>query len=165
MKKIKLSEISTLFLDFDGVLTDNKVFINELGLESVVCNRSDSLYLEILRKQFLLKIIIISTEKNVVVKKRAQKLNVECFQNIENKADFLKKYKSVNKINKENLMYLGNDINDLGAMIECKYKICPSDSSDPIKKISNIVLKTKGGQGVISEIFKYTYEKIDYSLI
>ncbi len=70
-KNIKLDDIDALIFDFDGVLTDNKVHLDENGNEWVTCSRSDGLAFDILRKLKKL-IFIISTEKNKVVAARAK---------------------------------------------------------------------------------------------
>ena len=146
MKKIK-----TIFTDFDGVLTDNKVYVSSNGLESVCCNRSDGLAINALKKSGI-KVIVISTETNKVVKLRGEKLGVETFYGIKNKKYFLENFIKEKNLNIENILYLGNDINDLGAINLFKYTSCPSDSHIVIKKKVSHILKAKGGEGVIREL-------------
>ena len=78
-KKIKL-----LVLDFDGVMTDNRVLVTEDGKEAVFCNRSDGLGIEMLKKREI-EVVVISKEKNKVVQARCQKLKIKFLQGIENK--------------------------------------------------------------------------------
>ena len=90
-------EIHTIIFDFDGVFTDNKVVVSENGNESVICNRADGLGLDLLRlfkekNNWELDLFIVSTESNLVVKKRSEKLKLPCFQGVRNKLDFLKDY-------------------------------------------------------------------------
>ena len=150
---MKLNQIKIIFSDFDGVLTDNKVYLNEEGLESVLLNRSDGLAVQILKKNNI-KILVVSTESNIVVSKRCKKINVECHQSIENKEIFIKDYLSNQNLNKENCIYIGNDLNDYSAMKIFKNTFCPSDSHKLIKSIATKILKCKGGDGVLMEIIE-----------
>ncbi len=161
MKEIKINNLKFLFLDFDGVLTNNKVFVNEMGVESVECNRSDGLYSDLIKKKFSLDIIIISSEKNKVVKVRSKKMKIHAEYGVKNKFEYINNFLIKKKINFKNLIYIGNDINDFEAMKHCHFKICPSDAVQEIKKISDIVLKTKGGDGILREVFHLLDKKYE----
>ena len=152
MKVKKIASYKCFFFDFDGVLTNNKVITNNLGNEYVVCNRSDGLYFNILKK-FTKHIYIISTEKNRVVSTRSKKLKIPAYQGIKNKLQLINEISKKNKFNLEECVYIGNDINDYLAMQECGLAICPADSHKIIKKIS-LVLKRKGGEAIVSEIIE-----------
>lgn len=153
LKAIDLNFLKVFFLDFDGVLTNNKVIVNEKGLESVICSRSDGLYSEMIKKKFLIDIIIISSEKNDVVKVRCKKMKLPCAQGVPDKLIYIKKFIKEKNLNFKNLAYIGNDLNDYEAMKKCYIRISPSDAIPEIKKISNFVLKTKGGDGVLREVY------------
>ena len=156
---MELSNLKLLVFDFDGVLTNNKVLLNEHGEEFVSCTRSDGLAFDALRK-LMIKTIILSTEKNKVVSSRANKLQVECIQGVENKknklVELIKKY----NLDKNEVIFVGNDINDIDAMSICDLTFCPSDSHHQVKRIAKVVLKTKGGEGVVREILEIHF-KID----
>ena len=153
MKAINLKYLKTFFIDFDGVLTNNRVTVNEKGIESVICSRSDGLYSELIKKKFLIDIIIISSERNNVVKIRANKMNLLCVNGVKDKLDYLNRYIKSKNLKFSNLAYIGNDLNDYKAMKNCFIRVCPSDAVPKIKKISNFVLKTKGGDGVLREVY------------
>jgi len=140
-----------IITDFDGVLTDNCVYVSEIGAESVKCSRSDGLAIKILKSNNY-KIYIYSSESNPVVSARAAKLNIEAIQSVENKKTFLINWSKKNSIDLNKVIYVGNDLNDFGSMKLCGYKICPSNSHEEIKKIADKVLKTEGGNGVFMEI-------------
>ena len=149
----KLKHLKIFFVDFDGVLTNNKVIVNEKGIESVICSRSDSLYSEMIKKDFLVDIIIISSEKNNVVKSRARKMNLSCAHGVDDKYEYINKYIKGKNLKFKNLAYIGNDLNDYKAMKNCYIRVCPSDAVPEIKKISNLILKTCGGDGVLREVY------------
>tara|TARA_Y100001936_G_scaffold248244_2_gene295682 strand:- start:14 stop:484 length:471 start_codon:yes stop_codon:yes gene_type:complete len=140
-----------IIYDFDGVMTDNKVLISEDGKESVSCNRSDGLAISMLRKKNISQ-IIVSTETNKVVSKRAKKLKIDFIDGVKNKKEIILKIKNKFNFNLSKSVYIGNDINDLDAMSLFGLKICPHDAYDRVKEISDIVTNSKGGDGVIREL-------------
>ena len=144
-------------MDFDGVFTNNKVFVDENGKESVVCSRSDGLAISYINKyEKKITMFILSTEKNNVVKARADKLKIKAYIGKSNKVIFLENYLKANNIKSSRCLYLGNDINDYDAMKICRYRACPSDSHPLIKRIATNILKTKGGDGVVRELIETT---------
>lgn len=145
-------KITLIIYDFDGVMTDNTVIIDQYGNESVVVNRSDGLAISEIKRRKV-KQIIVSTEINAVVQKRAEKLAIPCLNAVEDKKKTIEKYFKEYAIDKESVVYVGNDINDLEAMLYVGYPITPQDAHESIRKISKYITKAKGGKGVIRELF------------
>ena len=154
----KRKNIKLIVYDFDGVMTDNKVYVDQFGKESVQVNRGDGLGVSEIKKMGI-KQIIISTEKNAVVSSRAKKLKIECLQGVDNKQIVLTDYCSQNKIQIETVAFVGNDINDKDAMEMVGYSFCPSDAHKSVKEISDHTFQAKGGCGVIRELFEYLTNK------
>ena len=152
-KKIKLDKIEAFIFDFDGVLTNNKVYLDQNGIESVICSREDGMAFGILKK-VKSNIFILSTERNKIVKSRAKKLGITAVNGSKNKQKDLMKISKMNNFNLENTMYIGNDLNDYFAMKLCGIRVCPKDSNFKIKKISQVILKKNGGDGVVREILE-----------
>ncbi len=150
---ITLDNIDAFVFDFDGVLTNNKVYVDQNGKESVICSRSDGLAFDVLRK-LQKPAYILSTEKNPVVATRAKKLKIPAIQGVSNKVESIKQLASQEMYNLQNIFYVGNDLNDYHAMQQCGYTACPTDSHKKIKSIATIVLKTKGGNGVVRELLE-----------
>jgi 3-deoxy-D-manno-octulosonate 8-phosphate phosphatase (KDO 8-P phosphatase) len=148
--------IKLLVLDFDGVLTNNYVWITEDGLESVRCNRSDGIGLSRLRSLGI-QTYIVSTEKNKVVSTRANKLKTPVLQGVEDKKDAILKLSNELDIPLKNIAFLGNDINDIPAFEVVGLPIGVADSFEEI--YSKIVYKTKknGGEGAVREICDLIY--------
>jgi len=146
--------IKLIIYDFDGVMTNNKVYVDQNGKEMVQVNRGDGLGVSEIKKLGI-KQIIISTEANPVVSKRAKKLGISCLQGIDNKKDALLDYCRENNFDLKQVAYVGNDINDKDVMETVSITFCPADAHDSIKGISNHVLKTKGGDGVIRELLDF----------
>ena len=133
-------------------MTDNKIYVDQDGREMVQVNRSDGLAVSEIKKLGIEQ-IIISTEVNPVVSARANKIGIPCLQGINNKKDTLIDYCQKYNIDLKNVTYVGNDINDIDAIKIVGYSFCPADAHGSIKKISNLILNTKGGNGVIRELF------------
>ena len=151
MSRLNIENIEAIVMDFDGVLTDNYVYLSEDGLEMVRCNRSDGMAIKALREKGL-KLFILSSEENKVVKTRADKLSIRAIYGIQNKLSALKELSIEESFNLSSTLYVGNDVNDLNCMKACKFSACPIDSHQSIKKISTLKLKSKGGGGVIREL-------------
>lgn len=165
MHNINVSEIDAVIFDFDGVLTDNNVYVDSSGNEQVCCYRGDGLAFDVFRKLGV-NVCIFSTEKNLVVTARAKKLQVPVYQSISNKLESLDAFVKENNYKYSNLFYIGNDLNDYLAMKKCGFSACPSDSHSKIKEISTFQLRAKGGCGVarelIESVFKLDIIKILY---
>ena len=149
LKKQALPKI--IFTDFDGCLTDDRVWLNQDGEEFVAANRKDGLAIKRL-KALGLRVVITSTETNKVVTARAAKLGIEALQGLSDKVDAIENYISKNNLTWKDSWYIGNDVNDLGAIRKAKFSICPSDAVKVVKKEVDLKLKTKGGYGVLSEL-------------
>ena len=147
MKKINL-----IVYDFDGVMTDNKVFVDQKGREMVQVNRADGLGVSEIKKLGIEQ-IIISTEINPVVSVRAIKLGIPCLQGINNKKESLQKFCKEKNYKMQHVAFVGNDINDEDVMKIVGHSFCPSDAHKKIKKIAKHVLISKGGGGIIRELF------------
>ncbi len=147
---INLKFFKLIVYDFDGVMTDNKVIVDQHGSEAVVVHRGDGLAVADLMRIGIPQ-IILSTEQNPVVSRRAEKLKIPCLQGSSDKKDTLIKHLKKHNINKEQVIYFGNDINDLEVMQWVGFSIAPADAHPEIKKIADLVLSSRGGEGVIRE--------------
>ena len=132
-------------------MTDNRVLINQTGEESVYVHRGDGLGISLIRKIGIPQ-LILSTETNPIVKFRAKKLKIPVIHNVEDKKDTLMQYCEKQSVSLEDVIYVGNDVNDIDAMKIVGYAVCPKDAHPQIKKIASHVLKSNGGYGVIREL-------------
>jgi YrbI family 3-deoxy-D-manno-octulosonate 8-phosphate phosphatase len=147
----KIQKPKILFTDFDGCLTDDRVWLNQEGEEFVAANRKDGLAIKRL-KNLGIQVVITSTETNKVVLARGNKMGVEVLQGLSDKAESIEQYLKQKNLSWKDVWYIGNDVNDLGAIRKAKFSICPSDAVIAIKKEVDLRLKTKGGYGVLSEL-------------
>ena len=150
---MNIDDIDAFVFDFDGVLTNNRVYLNQEGMESVACSRADGLAFDVLRK-LNKPAFILSTEKNSVVTMRAKKLKIQAIQGISNKVTALLSLIETKYFNIEKVLYVGNDLNDYQVMQLCGFTACPADSHEKIKQVSTVTLKTNGGDGVVRELIE-----------
>ena len=155
--KERLSRIRVLFYDFDGVMTDNRVMVDQNGVESVFVNRSDGLAVSRLKKAGYTQ-VIVSTETNPVVERRAEKLKIPVIHGVDDKGEIIRRYLAENGIRKEESLFIGNDLNDLPAFEAAGLCACPADAYDAAKQAADFVFRTKGGAGVIRELMDLLQE-------
>jgi len=151
LNKESLLSIEAVFFDFDGVFTDNFVYFSEDGLETIKSSRSDGLGIARLH-ELGIKTKIISTEKNEVVARRAEKLKIECSDGVSDKALEIRLFCKENNIELKNVIFVGNDINDINALNIVGFPIGVLDSYPEI--IPHIKYKTSkpGGHGAVREV-------------
>ena len=162
MKSLPLLEqLDYIVLDFDGVFTDNTVFTDTTGNESVVCDRADGLGISMLRKYIFsrglnLDVFVLSTEANAVVSARCKKVNLKCHQSISDKHQHLNALFSSSSIGLKSAwartLYIGNDLNDLKCIQASGHSICPADSHPIIKECSHHVFPVSGVRGFLRSV-------------
>jgi N-acylneuraminate cytidylyltransferase len=140
-----------IFTDFDGCLTDDRVWLNQEGEEFVAANRKDGLAVKRL-KNLGIQVVLASTETNKVVLARGNKMGVDVLQGLADKAETIEQYLKQKGLSWNDVWYIGNDVNDLGAIERANLSICPADAVKKVRKTVDVVLKTKGGNGILSEI-------------
>ena len=146
-----LKNIEAVVTDFDGVHTDNLVYVDENGIESVRCSRSDGMGIMAL-KEAGLKLLILSKERNPVVSQRGKKLNVEVIQGCDNKLETLKEWLSSHNISSQQCIYVGNDINDLECLQYVGISVSPADAHESVSHAVTWKLSNMGGRGAIREM-------------
>jgi 3-deoxy-D-manno-octulosonate 8-phosphate phosphatase (KDO 8-P phosphatase) len=150
------SSVRLIAFDFDGVFTDNTVYVTQEGVESVRCWRSDGLGLSRLRTVGV-QAFIISTEANPVVSARAQKLKLACKQGIEDKAAAILATCSDLGISPTETMFVGNDINDIPAFKSVGLPVAVADSYPEVYPYVKYRTKQRGGMGAVREICDLVY--------
>lgn len=146
-----LATIKVVAFDFDGVFTDNMVYVTQDGVESVRCWRSDGIGLSRLRGVGV-EPLILSTEVNPVVSVRAQKLKTECRQGIEDKAATIVEFCRERGVDPAQAVFVGNDVNDIPAFKAVGLPVAVSDSYPEIYPHVLYRTASKGGQGAVREV-------------
>ena len=146
-----IRRIRLVAFDFDGVFTDNMVYVFEDGSEAVRCFRSDGIGLQKLEPLGIKK-VIISTEANPVVSARARKLKMECVQNCQDKRAVLKEIAGNMDISLDEVAFVGNDINDLPCLTCVALPIVVKDAHPDVIPIARYRTKNPGGCGAVREV-------------
>jgi N-acylneuraminate cytidylyltransferase len=152
--------IDLLVMDFDGVLTDNRVWVDENGHEMVAANRSDSWGMGLLLRTGL-KVMVLSTEVNPVVSARCRKMRLPVMQGIEDKATTLQKYLNENGINPANVVYVGNDTNDTPCFGLVGCAVVPADAQPEALRQADLVLTRSGGHGAVRELADILMDRLN----
>lgn len=144
-------DIQLLVLDFDGVLTDNRVLIDENGIEAVMCHRGDSLGIDKVKKMGF-DVIVLSTETSSVVLARCRKLCIDCVHGCDDKLPRLKSLVSERGLDAENVAYVGNDANDAECLSWVGLPIAVNDSDPSAISVAKYVTERNGGHGAVREV-------------
>src|SRR3990170_3916107 len=146
-----IKSIRLVAFDFDGVFTDNRVYVFEDGREAVLCSRADGLGLQKLRAAGV-ETVIISTETNPVVAARARKLKIRCLQGLDDKLGALNDLAREMGLELSQVAFVGNDINDLPCLAAVGLPIVVRDAHPDVVPYARYQTKTAGGRGAVREI-------------
>jgi YrbI family 3-deoxy-D-manno-octulosonate 8-phosphate phosphatase len=143
--------IRLIAFDFDGVLTDNAVYIGEDGSEWVRCSRSDGMGLQNL-KSLDLQLWVLSSEINPVVSARCRKLGLACRQGLGNKASVLAEILATAGLAWNEAAFVGNDINDSACLQQAGLPIVVADAHPDVVPLATYRTEARGGRGAVREI-------------
>jgi YrbI family 3-deoxy-D-manno-octulosonate 8-phosphate phosphatase len=146
--------IDLIVTDFDGVITDNRVWTDQTGRETVVASRSDSMHIRELRERGV-EVVILSSEPNPVVRARAEKMGmVEVVQGIDlqGKGQALRNLLAHKNVDASHVAYIGNDLNDLPCFEVAGWAVAVADAYPEVRRLADWVLKTAGGHGALREL-------------
>ena len=146
-----LEPVRLLVLDFDGVMTDNRVLVHEDGTESVWCHRGDGWGIARLREAGV-TVLVLSTETNGVVAARCRKLGIECVQGQADKGAALAALLAQRGIAPAAVAYVGNDVNDLECLRLAGVPIVVADATPAARAEAQLVTDAAGGRGAVREV-------------
>ncbi|MCL2864049.1 MAG: N-acylneuraminate cytidylyltransferase [Lachnospiraceae bacterium] len=148
----KISEIRMFLTDCDGCLTDAGMYYSEKGDELKKFNTHDGMGFALLRERGIITGIITS-EKVELNQRRAKKMKLDILEEgCQDKLEVVERLCQKYQVNLENLVYIGDDVNDLEVIKNVGYSCCPSDALPIIKKHVDYITTAKGGEGVIREV-------------
>ena len=137
--------------DFDGVMTDDRVWTDQDGREMVAASRSDGMGISLLRKAGI-EALVLSTESNPVVTARCNKLKLPVLQSVVEKGQTLKDYLDQHQIDPNQVIFLGNDVNDLSCVDKVGCFIAVADAHPSVRSQADLVLSRRGGKGAVREL-------------
>lgn len=144
-------DVDGVVTDFDGVHTDDTASVDEAGRESVRVSRNDGMGVALLRRAGV-PFLILSTEVNPVVTRRAEKLRVRVHQGTDDKAAALRAWADELGLDLARIAYLGNDVNDLPAMRMVGWPVAVANAHPEVIRAARVVLTRPGGAGAVREL-------------
>lgn len=147
----RLAGVSAVVFDFDGVLTDNAVWTDQDGRESVRSDRSDGLGIERLRTAGT-PMLVISKERNPVVAARCRKLGLDVVQGCDDKVSVMERWLADRGLTATATAYVGNDVNDLPGMARVGCAVAVADAHPDVLAAADLVLACAGGRGAVREL-------------
>ena len=149
-----LAAVRLLVLDFDGVMTDNRVYVSETGRETVACNRGDGWGIARLRAAGV-EVVVISTETNPVVQARARKLRIDCLSGCDDKLAALRQLAQERGLGAQDVAYVGNDSNDLSCLRWVGSPIVVADAEAEARTAARFITSRPGGYGAVREVAEW----------
>ena len=145
-------ELKLFATDVDGVLTDAGMYYGESGEELKKFNTRDGMGIKLLQAEGVM-IAIITMEQTKIVARRAKKLGVtEVFQGAKDKVSVLAHLSEKFNIPFEQMAYMGDDVNDVGALQTVGYAAAPADCVDQVRQMVHYICQKKGGEGAVREV-------------
>ena len=152
-----LERVRFAIFDFDGVFTDNRVWVNERGEELLAFSRSDGLGLRRL-DQVGVQYLIVSMEQNPIVGARAQKLGIDCVQGVDDKLAVVREHAGAAGVSLDETAFVGNDINDADSLRAVGLPVVPADAWSEVVPLAKWVLSRPGGSGCVREFCDAVWE-------
>jgi N-acylneuraminate cytidylyltransferase len=159
-KRSMPEKIDLIICDFDGVITDNRVWVDQDGKEAVAAYRSDSIRIREMHALGI-EVMILSSEPNSVVAARAKKMGVEAVHGIgiHEKGVALREVLERKNVRAENVIYVGNDLNDLPCFEIAGWSVAVADAYPEILGAADHVLSKPGGHGALRELCDLILQK------
>ncbi len=152
--KVILKDIDTFVFDVDGVLTDGSVLLTSRGEQLRRMSISDGFALKTaVEKGYHL--CVISGGRNEGVRQRLRELGItDLYLGVRHKEDSLQEYMEIHGISPKNVMYMGDDLPDINAMLKVALPACPQNAAPEVKSVSNYISHKSGGQGCVRDIIE-----------
>ena len=152
-----LARVQLAVFDFDGVFTDNRVWVNERGEEQLAFSRSDGLGLRRL-DEVGVQYVIVSAEPNPIVGARARKLHADCVQGVADKLALVRERTERLGVSLADTAYVGNDVNDADCLRAVGCPVVPADAWPEVVPLASWVLSRPGGSGCVREFCDGVWE-------
>lgn len=152
--KEELIKIKAFIFDIDGVLSLQTINLNSFGVPNRTVNLRDGYALQLaVKKGYHIGIISGSSSKEY--QRRLKLLGVkDIYLNSKSKIDhfnvFLKKY----RLDKSEVLFMGDDIPDFQVMKEAGVAVCPSDADSEIKQVACYISDRRGGEGCVRDVIE-----------
>ncbi len=150
-----LKKIRYFVIDVDGTMTDAGIYYDEHGNElKKFCTKDAAGFFA--AHQAGIQIMVLTGRECQATARRMREMKVDFLvQNIKDKLGYLERFMRENGISREELGYLGDDLNDLEGMRLAGFVGCPADACDEVKAVADYVSGVKGGYGAVRDIISH----------
>lgn len=148
------NSIKYVIIDVDGTMTDAGIYYDEHGNElKKFCTKDAAAFF--VAEKLKVSIVVLTGRECKATERRMKELRVPfIFQNVRDKYSFLQAFFKENRIEKNEVAYVGDDLNDLHPMDLAGIKACPADSCKEVRAICNYVSNVSGGYGAVRDVFE-----------
>ena len=152
--------IKYLIVDVDGTMTDGGIYYDENGNElKKLCTKDAAGFFA--AKEADIKVIVLTGRECAATTRRMNEMKVEAIhQNVKDKYSFIQKMMSELNLTRDDLGYIGDDLNDLSPMKLCGFIGCPADSCQEVKKIASYVSPKNGGYGAVRDVVEHMLREL-----
>ncbi|MDR0784793.1 MAG: HAD hydrolase family protein [Treponema sp.] len=151
--------LTHIVLDVDGTLTDSGVYYDNYGNELKKFSTKDGAGFFIARAAGI-KLIILTGRESEATTRRMTELKADIIQqNIKDKAAWLREYMTANGVDRAEIGYIGDDVNDLPPMRLCGFVGCPADACKEVKATADYVSPLYSGHGAARDVIEYLLTK------
>jgi 3-deoxy-D-manno-octulosonate 8-phosphate phosphatase (KDO 8-P phosphatase) len=148
----KMKTIRLLVLDVDGVMTDGKIIMNDMGREIKNFDVKDGHGIKILMRCGI-DVILLTGRRSAVVEHRAKDIGIEeVYQGIYNKLEKFEEILQNKSFNYENIAFVGDDIVDIPLLKRVGFSVAVADATEDVKKCVDYITKKAGGDGAVREV-------------
>ncbi len=150
--RARCEKIKLLVTDVDGVLTDGGMYYGPDGEALKKFNTRDGMGLGLWRESGR-RVAIMTSEDTAIVSRRAEKLQIDTVMlGVKNKKEALTRLLDKEGLSPQEVAFIGDDINDLGALSIVGLAACPSDATNANRSLAHYVCKRRGGEGCVREL-------------
>ena len=154
--------ITTFIFDLDGVLTDGTILLLENGVQARRMSIKDGFALQLAIKKGY-RVLVVSGAVSGQAVRRLGKLGVtEVHMGVGDKRSFILSYMETNKLKRENLLYMGDDLPDLPAMSVVGLPTSPADAVPEIREAVRYISPFNGGAGCVRDVIERVLKHNDH---
>jgi len=157
-----MKDLKYFVIDVDGTMTDAGIYYDEHGNETKkFCTKDAAGFFA--AHEIGMKIMVLTGRECKAVECRMTEMKVEYLcQNVKDKKTFLEKFMKENNIKKEEVGYIGDDLNDLPPMQLAGFVGCPADACEEIKRIADYISPVEGGKGAVRDVISHVLKKREH---
>ena len=151
-----MSRIKMLVMDVDGTLTDGHIYMGPTGEAMKVFSCKDGYALQSMLPWMGIVPVIITGRESVITANRAKEILVkELHQGVHDKLPLLKRIAQEHGFAREEIAYIGDDLNDWDCLCWCGLTACPQDAAEAVKEKVDFVCAHDGGRGAVRDLIEY----------